>query len=106
MYIMGHQQRDVSEWAKCRKLITHHLFKEMKMIDIRSKLKVHKVCMRESEGVSECVCVFFFLAPRFSCAEHGVPCVLLVLMRSSNFPRSASWVWMPARLLLKWAPCL
>ena len=43
MYIMGHQQRDVSEWAKCRKLITHHLFKEMKMIEVRSKLKVHKL---------------------------------------------------------------
>jgi len=43
MYIMGHQQRDVSEWAKCRKLISHHIFKEMKMIDIRSKLKVHKL---------------------------------------------------------------
>jgi len=42
MYILGHQQRDVSEWAKCRKLITHHLMKEMKMIDVRS-LKVHKV---------------------------------------------------------------
>ena len=57
MYIMGHQQRDVSEWAKCRKLITHHLFKEMKMIDIRSKLKVHKVCMSERERVCVCVCV-------------------------------------------------
>ena len=40
MYIMGHQQRDVSEWNKCRKLITHHVFKEMRMIDVRSQLKV------------------------------------------------------------------
>ena len=40
MYIMGHQQRDVSEWPKCRKLITHHLFKEMRMIDVRAQLKV------------------------------------------------------------------
>ena len=47
MYILGHQQRDVSEWAKCRKLITHHLMKEMKMIDVRS-LKVHKVCLHIS----------------------------------------------------------
>uniref|UniRef100_A0A7S0MJH0 Uncharacterized protein n=2 Tax=Cryptomonas curvata TaxID=233186 RepID=A0A7S0MJH0_9CRYP len=43
MYILGHQQRDVSEWPKCRKLLTHHLFKEMKMIDVRSQLKVHKL---------------------------------------------------------------
>ncbi|KAJ1496138.1 hypothetical protein T484DRAFT_1760639 [Baffinella frigidus] len=27
MYILGHQHRDVSEWPKCRKLITHHIFK-------------------------------------------------------------------------------
>ncbi len=43
MYILGHQQRDVSDWTKCRKLITHHLFKEMKMIEVRSQLKVHKL---------------------------------------------------------------
>ena len=43
MYILGHQQRDVSEWPKCRKLLTHHLFKEMRMIDPRSPLKVHKL---------------------------------------------------------------
>lgn len=55
MYIMGHQQRDVSEWPKCRKLITHHLFKEMRMIDVRSQLKVCRLrsCMhhqRECAG--------------------------------------------------------
>ncbi|EKX45706.1 hypothetical protein GUITHDRAFT_108579 [Guillardia theta CCMP2712] len=43
MYILGHQQRDVSQWKRCRKLITHHLFKEMKMIDIRAPLTVHKL---------------------------------------------------------------
>ena len=43
MYILGHQQRDVSEWPKCRKLLTHHLLKEMRMIDVRGQLKVHKL---------------------------------------------------------------
>jgi hypothetical protein len=56
MYILGHQQRDVSEWAKCKKLITHQLFKEMKMIDIRSKLKVHKVCAWDCVRLYACMC--------------------------------------------------
>lgn len=43
MYILGHQERDVSEWPKCKKLVTHHLFKEMRMIDVRKPLKVHKL---------------------------------------------------------------
>jgi len=43
MYILGHQQRDVTEWSKCRKLITHHIFKEMSMIDVRAALKEHKL---------------------------------------------------------------
>lgn len=45
MFILGHQELDVSEWTKCRKLITHHIFKEMKMIDVRGKLKTHKLSL-------------------------------------------------------------
>ena len=45
MYIFGHQQRDVSDWQKCRKLFNHHMFKEMRMVDVRSGLKVHKLML-------------------------------------------------------------
>mmetsp|Transcript_38619 Transcript_38619/g.95031 ORF Transcript_38619/g.95031 Transcript_38619/m.95031 type:complete len:963 (-) Transcript_38619:680-3568(-) len=48
MYMLGHQQLDVSEWSKCRKLITHHIFKEMKMIDVRGQLKVHKLKLAQA----------------------------------------------------------
>jgi hypothetical protein len=41
-FLVLQQELDVSEWPKCRKLITHHLFKEMKMIDVRGKLKVRQ----------------------------------------------------------------
>ena len=52
MYILGHQQRDVSDWPKCRRLLTHHLLKEMRMIDVRGpRLKVHKLRLaRECVG--------------------------------------------------------
>mmetsp|Transcript_40623 Transcript_40623/g.98778 ORF Transcript_40623/g.98778 Transcript_40623/m.98778 type:complete len:116 (-) Transcript_40623:158-505(-) len=45
MYILGHQELDVTKWPKCRKLITHHIFKEMRMIDVRSQLKIHKLTL-------------------------------------------------------------